>query len=87
MQFIEMINLLVNLPFSPKIFCAQNCHLLSVFNSFSIMYDPIGPSLQFRPTFSSSKDPAKNIFPPPSPEQKILWDNPFEVLDVNCVGR
>jgi hypothetical protein len=86
MQLIEIISLLGNLPFSLNIFCARNCHLFSVFNSFLITYYPIGPSLQFRPTFSSSKDPAKNIFPPPSHEQQILRDNPFEVLDVKCVG-
>ena len=87
MQYFEIINLFVNLALLLDIFCAQNCHLFSVFNSFLTIYDPIGPSFQFRPTFSSSKDPAKNIFHPLSHEQKTLRDNPFEVLDVKCVGR
>jgi hypothetical protein len=52
-----------------------------------IVYDPIGPSLQFRPTYSFYDDEAEIIFLPLSHERKTLRNNPIKVLDINGVGR
>jgi pyruvate,orthophosphate dikinase len=38
-------------------------------------------------TFSFSREDAENKFLPMYAEKHILWDNPFEVLDINGVGK
>jgi pyruvate,orthophosphate dikinase len=38
-------------------------------------------------TFSFSREDAENKFLPMYAEKHILWDNPFEVLDIKGVGK